>query len=41
MVWRKAWAKTWDDVLYCSERCQREAKAARRSEGAAQAITKA
>ncbi len=26
MVWRKAWAKTWDDVLYCSDRCQTEAK---------------
>lgn len=23
MVWRKAWAKTWDQVKYCSERCKR------------------
>ena len=26
MVWRKAWARTWDAVKYCSERCRREAK---------------
>jgi hypothetical protein len=25
MVWRKAWARTWDSVRYCSERCRREA----------------
>jgi hypothetical protein len=24
--WRKKWAKDWDNVIYCSERCQREAK---------------
>jgi hypothetical protein len=23
MTWRKAWAKNWDDVKYCSERCRR------------------
>ena len=23
MTWRKAWARTWDDVKYCSERCRR------------------
>ncbi len=23
MVWRKAWAKTWDEVKYCSEKCKR------------------
>jgi hypothetical protein len=23
MVWRKAWAKNWDSVKYCSERCRR------------------
>jgi len=22
MVWRKSWAKNWDSVLYCSERCR-------------------
>jgi hypothetical protein len=32
MVWRKKWAKTWDEVKYCSERCQGVAKAARRSD---------
>ncbi|MCS6989507.1 MAG: DUF2256 domain-containing protein [Chloroherpetonaceae bacterium] len=26
MTWRKAWAKNWDDVKYCSERCRAEAK---------------
>jgi len=23
MTWRKAWAKNWDDVRYCSEKCRR------------------
>jgi hypothetical protein len=23
MSWRKAWARTWADVKYCSERCRR------------------
>jgi len=23
MVWRKKWARTWDEVRYCSERCRR------------------
>ncbi len=22
MVWRKAWARNWDDVRYCSDRCR-------------------
>jgi len=22
-TWRKKWAKTWDQVVYCSERCRR------------------
>ena len=22
MSWRKSWAKNWDSVLYCSERCR-------------------
>ena len=22
--WRKKWAKNWEDVVYCSERCRRE-----------------
>ncbi|WP_071813353.1 DUF2256 domain-containing protein [Prochlorococcus marinus] len=21
--WRKKWAKEWDNVIYCSERCRR------------------
>ncbi len=23
MTWRKAWAKNWEDVRYCSEKCRR------------------
>ncbi|MFN9805960.1 MAG: DUF2256 domain-containing protein [Betaproteobacteria bacterium] len=23
MSWRKAWARTWEQVRYCSERCRR------------------
>lgn len=22
MTWRKSWAKNWDSVLYCSDRCR-------------------
>ncbi|WP_370225402.1 DUF2256 domain-containing protein [Pararhodobacter marinus] len=29
MVWRKAWAKTWDEVKYCSDRCRAEARSRR------------
>ncbi|MEM9600852.1 MAG: DUF2256 domain-containing protein [Pseudomonadota bacterium] len=25
--WRKKWARCWDDVKYCSERCRREKNA--------------
>ena len=24
--WRKAWAKNWEQVLYCSEACRRNKK---------------
>ncbi len=24
--WRKKWAKVWDEVIYCSERCRRNRK---------------
>jgi hypothetical protein len=30
MEWRKAWAKNWDQVLYCSDRCQVEARRKRK-----------
>ncbi|MFM7199585.1 MAG: DUF2256 domain-containing protein [Myxococcota bacterium] len=30
MRWRKSWARTWEFVQYCSERCQREAARVRR-----------
>ncbi|MEL6374089.1 MAG: DUF2256 domain-containing protein [Pseudomonadota bacterium] len=23
-TWRKAWAKVWDEVKYCSQRCRRQ-----------------
>lgn len=26
-AWRKKWAKVWDEVKYCSDRCRRERKA--------------
>jgi hypothetical protein len=29
MAWRKSWAKNWEAVLYCSDRCQKEAKTKR------------
>jgi len=25
-AWRKKWARDWDNVLCCSERCRRSAK---------------
>lgn len=25
-VWRKRWAKVWDEVRYCSERCRRDVR---------------
>lgn len=27
-AWRKKWARAWDEVKYCSERCRREHKRA-------------
>ena len=27
--WRRKWARDWDAVLYCGERCRREAKKSR------------
>ncbi|WP_119393644.1 DUF2256 domain-containing protein [Salinibius halmophilus] len=26
-TWRKKWARDWEQVKYCSQRCKREAKA--------------
>lgn len=31
MTWRKAWAKNWDDVKYCSEACRKAGPAKRNS----------
>ncbi|MGL4240374.1 MAG: DUF2256 domain-containing protein [Beijerinckiaceae bacterium] len=25
-AWRKKWAKVWDEVRYCSDRCRSDAK---------------
>lgn len=25
MVWRKKWARVWDEVRYCSDRCRQAA----------------
>ncbi|OOE89994.1 MULTISPECIES: DUF2256 domain-containing protein [Salinivibrio] len=25
-TWRKKWARCWDDVRYCSDRCRREGR---------------
>ena len=30
MTWRKAWAKNWDSVLYCSDKCRAQ-KAGRKT----------
>lgn len=27
MVWRKAWAKVWDEVKFCSDRCRTDQRA--------------
>ena len=33
-AWRKKWAKTWDDVRYCSDACRTGKRdAARRAQG--------
>jgi hypothetical protein len=26
MSWRKAWAKNWEQIRYCSERCRKHAR---------------
>ncbi|MEO0921022.1 MAG: DUF2256 domain-containing protein [Pseudomonadota bacterium] len=31
MTWRKSWAKNWDSVKYCSNKCRMLAKKALRS----------
>lgn len=25
-AWRRKWAKVWDEVRYCSDRCRRESR---------------
>lgn len=31
-AWRKKWAKVWDEVKYCSERCRGERNSGERSQ---------
>ena len=31
MTWRKSWARNWESVRYCSDRCRSEARRERRS----------
>ena len=26
MTWRRSWARNWEEVKYCSERCRRSGK---------------
>lgn len=26
MTWRKAWARNWEEVRYCSDRCRAQSK---------------
>ena len=33
MVWRKAWAKNWAEVLYCSDACRANKKQAGKRDG--------
>jgi len=33
MAWRKAWARNWDEVKYCSDRCRRDKPAAGAARG--------
>ncbi|WP_081718884.1 DUF2256 domain-containing protein [Aliihoeflea sp. 2WW] len=33
MLWRKAWAKTWDAVRFCSDRCRADSRLLRRRGG--------
>jgi hypothetical protein len=28
-AWRKKWERDWDNVVYCSDRCRRDAASAR------------
>ena len=35
MGWRKAWAKSWDEVKYCSDACRRGKVAAPSASGPA------
>ncbi|MER3427819.1 MAG: DUF2256 domain-containing protein [Pyrinomonas sp.] len=35
MTWRRKWAKVWDQVRHCSERCRQTARAARRKKESA------
>jgi hypothetical protein len=40
-AWRKKWARDWDNVRHCSDRCRSEAKSRRVGETHAQGATQA
>ncbi|HOY69775.1 MAG TPA: DUF2256 domain-containing protein [Methylotenera sp.] len=29
MTWRKSWAKNWNDIKYCSDKCRKTSKLAK------------
>ncbi|WP_323041674.1 DUF2256 domain-containing protein [Gemmobacter sp.] len=31
-AWRKAWARVWDEVRFCSDRCRTDARRTRRGQ---------
>ncbi len=33
MTWRRKWAKSWDEVKYCSEACRRNKKSPEKALG--------
>ncbi|WP_242472565.1 DUF2256 domain-containing protein [Ectothiorhodospira mobilis] len=34
-TWRRKWARVWDEVRYCSERCRRQRGSGRKGRGSA------
>ena len=32
-TWRKKWEKVWDDVKYCSHKCQKNKKSSMKTQG--------
>ncbi len=38
MTWRKAWAKNWEQVKYCSDACRQQARSKQRSQAGQPAV---